>query len=585
MKRLVATGILLICGVANLSAQTSSQSTPEQPERIETSVAASPIPLVGPRPSDLVPEEKLERLTQGGGQRSYILQQYEQMLAAQRAAGIEDPIRRAEQVVDQRPDRYNAVRQIRYGDPVLEPAPEADRIGAAVQEPTQIRQASSSSFWDPAPNSSPYLEQPRVPPSPRDDAGLVLGPDEDPFAMSRRQVDPFIDPNPTRAAGPYRQDQPQRSPDTDRNPQERSNPPQNPFADPPEPTQSQPTEPEQVPPMIQAPRDSSAVPPKTDSELPPIVTPEQAMQRSGACDAPVCDAPVAFDRGDMNARYGSIDGRDDGGALFSPDAHSHNRMASRPLLNALGQRRESPSRFGLKNLVGNRIPGCDDCAECGPGAVGCDSCNGCCDALAGVCAPTVYYSVFGGFASANDFSSAQPSSGYAASYSFDDAFAIGAAVGQIQGRQLRTELEFTYRDHDVDQVTLLGPLGNSVFNGSGELRAYSGMTNVYWEFVNSPFPALHPYVGGGVGFAFFESNFAVQGNPIVSPDYQTDSAFAYQAMAGLNWCTAPNMSMFVEYRYFATDGIRVAGSLGGNAVNGKFDYQSNNVFAGVRFKF
>ncbi len=595
MKRLIATGLLLVFGVADLSAQPIPQSFPGQPERLESSVAASPIPLVGPGTGDQVPERKLEQLTQSRGQRAYILEQYEQMLAAQRAAGREDPIRRAEQMVDRRPDRFNAVRQVRYGDPPFYSDGGVDPI-PSVEEADQIRQTSSSSIWHPSASESPYLEQPRVPPSPVGSSALFLGPEDDPFDPAHRQLDPFIDPNPIKASGTNRQDVPQRVPDPFADPARPPSPsPQDPFADPPRQPQIQPSDPGPVPPLIQTPRDSSAVPPKAGSALPPIVTPEQAMQRSGACDQPVCDQPVCDtpvrnDRMEPPRYAGALDACDAGDGIAwdegpSMESGGQNRLASRPLFQSLPQRRGLRSRFGIENLFGNGNPSGGGCADCGGVTAGCDSCSGGYESACAGCVPTVYYSVFGGFASANDFSSAAPSSGSAASYSFDDAFAIGAAVGQIQGRQLRTELEFAYRDHDVDQVTLLSPMGNTVFNGSGELRVYSGMTNVYWEFVNSPMPALHPYVGGGVGFAFFESNFAVQGNSIVSPEYQTDSAFAYQAMAGLNWCTAPNMSMFVEYRYFATDGVRVAGSLGGNSVNGKFDYQSNNVFAGVRFKF
>ena len=86
---------------------------------------------------------------------------------------------------------------------------------------------------------------------------------------------------------------------------------------------------------------------------------------------------------------------------------------------------------------------------------------------------------------------------------------------------------------------------------------------------------------GGLGFSLFDSDITFLGEDILADRFETDSAFAYQAMAGINWCTGPNMSLFLEYRYFGTDSIRYKIE---DLVN-QFEYRTGNVFVGVRFKF
>ena len=107
------------------------------------------------------------------------------------------------------------------------------------------------------------------------------------------------------------------------------------------------------------------------------------------------------------------------------------------------------------------------------------------------------------------------------------------------------------------------------------------MGNAYWEFVDFPMLRVKPYVGAGVGFSLLESDLAWNGFRLLDDSYGTDSAFAYQGMAGVNVCTGPRMSLFVEYRYFATDSIRYkAGGL-----SNEFRVKTDNVFVGLRFKF
>ncbi|MCH2179969.1 MAG: outer membrane beta-barrel protein [Mariniblastus sp.] len=213
----------------------------------------------------------------------------------------------------------------------------------------------------------------------------------------------------------------------------------------------------------------------------------------------------------------------------------------------------------------------------------------------GLRCPEVYYSVFGGATSVSNMVDTillgdsggdgnvviQPVIETEVEYAFEDAFAVGFAVGQIHGRHLRTELEMSFRNNNAESLSVSQSGERDLYDLDGELRSFSGMGNAYWEFVDFPMLRIKPYVGAGVGFALIDSELAWDGFRLLDDSYEKDSAFAYQAMAGVNVCTGPKMSLFVEYRYFGTDSIRYkVGSL-----SNEFKVATDNVFVGLRFKF
>ena len=285
--------------------------------------------------------------------------------------------------------------------------------------------------------------------------------------------------------------------------------------------------------------------------VPPIVNP---LVDSTGCDQPVCDLPVCDSVG--------------GG--------------SNSLFSSAGDRKKSRGfelvfDLSLGNRDGRAKPRAADCG------------------WYGLRCPEVYYSVFGGATSVSNFVETillgdnggdgdvgiQPVFETDVDYAFEDAFAVGVAVGQIHGRHLRTELEMSFRNNNAETLSITQLGETEVYDLDGELRSFSGMGNAYWEFVDFPMLRVKPYVGAGVGFSLLESDLAWNGFRLLDDSYGTDSAFAYQGMAGVNVCTGPRMSLFVEYRYFATDSIRYkAGGL-----SNEFRVKTDNVFVGLRFKF
>lgn len=167
---------------------------------------------------------------------------------------------------------------------------------------------------------------------------------------------------------------------------------------------------------------------------------------------------------------------------------------------------------------------------------------------------------------------------------FEDGFVFGGAVGldtnwiDSETHGLRLELEYAYRESDVDDHELLGaPLAGS----SGDFSANSVMTNLIFDmFKGRPVSA---YIGGGIGVAFtnFDS-FSATGNRVLDDD---DTVFAYQGIAGLEYAIDKRWSLFGEYRYFGLQDsdVTLLPDVGGLPL--EIDMDSHNFGAGLRLQF
>ena len=197
----------------------------------------------------------------------------------------------------------------------------------------------------------------------------------------------------------------------------------------------------------------------------------------------------------------------------------------------------------------------------------------------GVC-PGFYFGFQGGW---NDIELENTTSG--GGLSADTGSFFNFALGRINGRNLRTELELSIRDNDISGQ--FGPPGNLVVlpARTGNISSFSGMANAYWDFNNLGLGRIRPYVGGGVGFASLQVDLRdVTGASVLSPDGDRDSSFAYQWMAGVNVQATCNLDLFVEYRFFEADAFRLESNSVGQPSN-SYDYQAEDIGIGLRWKF
>ena len=179
-------------------------------------------------------------------------------------------------------------------------------------------------------------------------------------------------------------------------------------------------------------------------------------------------------------------------------------------------------------------------------------------------------------------------------FELEDGVAFAIKLGQYQGYNLRTELEYSYRQNDSERATVIDNLGGGLtLNGydiDGDLQVHAGMFNMIWQFSNVPSRWIKPYVGAGVGFAFMDANLERLGQSVFTDGRSGNSTFAYQAIAGVNTQLSRSLDVFVEYRYFMADALTLETDF--NAITGAgssllhdFDFQADNIMFGVRLKF
>ena len=170
-----------------------------------------------------------------------------------------------------------------------------------------------------------------------------------------------------------------------------------------------------------------------------------------------------------------------------------------------------------------------------------------------------------------------------------DGFLGGLQLGINHGRNLRADYELSYRTNDIATQAMPNPflLPNAELL-NGEMSAFSGLGNFYWDFADINVFGIKPYVGAGLGFAYFDVDLRDRVNvSAINPAAQNNSNLAYQWIIGVNGQATRSLDWFVEYRYY--NGGEIQFELNENyfgprsLTNG--DYVSNSVLAGFKFKF
>jgi opacity protein-like surface antigen len=216
---------------------------------------------------------------------------------------------------------------------------------------------------------------------------------------------------------------------------------------------------------------------------------------------------------------------------------------------------------------------CDSCCDsgCDSGCGSSLSCGSLCERDFCCCCPRpcTYWSLFGGWNNINTYRgevAAGPHSG-----DFDDGWAIGIARGRKFDYGLRGELEFSYRRFEADSW--------NAANWNGALNGYYGMANLYRDCCELEFAGFMPYVGGGIGFGVFDGSFD---SALASQEISSETAFAYQGLAGLTYRVSCMADAFVEYRYVGATEVQVDNRVTDTRL-GKYSTNTNGVMFGLRF--
>lgn len=181
---------------------------------------------------------------------------------------------------------------------------------------------------------------------------------------------------------------------------------------------------------------------------------------------------------------------------------------------------------------------------------------------------------------------------YSASFDVDytDGWVVGAAVGRGFGENLRGELEVAFRTFDAesparadlevdyrfasfyhDEVSPVysntGHLTQTgIISADGDVKAWSFLANVWYDFDLGNDSRFTPFIGGGIGAANVAVNYSagIAGSFTAGASSNTyavsartnfdDSSwvFAYQLGVGLGYDLGDGIQLSAQYRYFGT---------------------------------
>lgn len=425
-------------------------------------------------------------------------------------------------------------------DPFADPPKSQDPFGES-QTPTP--NTVPNPFSDP-----PKTQQPILP-------GEMGGNQESPLSEPVLPNDATLEPAPTPA--------PVEAPNQTEDPSQLTNP----FDDPvppalePDYLQGRPYSERYTPPagIYRAPQQQMP-----QNQLPPIVPPDQAppMFHPGYSQQPY-QAPT------YQPAYQPIPGQQ---PYNAQPVQPYNAPAA-PIATAPPATAPAPVANDVYSPVVATSNQCGSCGTACGGGCGLGGTGG----LGNAGCPNFYFSVFGGWNGLRDMNSLASGIG---EFQTDDGSIFGFALGRRNGRNLRTELEFSYRENNVT-----GFLSDSgvLTDLSGELNSYAGMANAYWEFVNFRNRLFKPYIGGGIGFISIDSDIRnANAVSILSSGVDNDTSLAYQYMLGMNYKAYRNVDLFVEYRYLKAESFRLDTTVGSS---GRYNFASDNVLFGMRWKF
>jgi opacity protein-like surface antigen len=166
----------------------------------------------------------------------------------------------------------------------------------------------------------------------------------------------------------------------------------------------------------------------------------------------------------------------------------------------------------------------------------------------------------------------------------DTGFIVGGAVGLSLNnvvKGLRAEVEVAYRDNQVDGVWTSNTGGPGVSTGTLDIdhSTFSVLANVWYDFSLGD---VTPYVGGGIGWADSQLDGSYAGG-VTGPFDFSDSGFAWQIGAGVNFDVSPNVKLGVGYRYFKGPDVTVGSLYAPNSTLADVDAGQHAALVSVTF--
>jgi OOP family OmpA-OmpF porin len=158
-------------------------------------------------------------------------------------------------------------------------------------------------------------------------------------------------------------------------------------------------------------------------------------------------------------------------------------------------------------------------------------------------------------------------------------YVVGAAIGVKFLEHYRGELQITYNDSDVDNLSVQGEPATA----SGGLSMLAIMANGYvdWDF---GFGVL-PYVGAGIGYGEADFSARNRSGPTQTEIDDTDSVFVWNLMLGATVPVGESLELSLGYRYLASEDLRLSGRAAGEPRRFDSEFDAHQFIAGLRMNF
>lgn len=169
----------------------------------------------------------------------------------------------------------------------------------------------------------------------------------------------------------------------------------------------------------------------------------------------------------------------------------------------------------------------------------------------------------------------------------DKGFQFAGALGLRFSRDFRVETEISYRQNDLDSLTVSsagGPQTGLTANASGDVTSTSLMLNLYGDMDvfadNRGMNLIKPYIMGGIGMTHVSADISGGGVKLVDDD---DYAFAYQIGVGFGYAFTESTFLDIGYRYHATSDLEF--NAANNGPQFDTDYNNHTFLVGLRHEF
>ncbi len=181
-----------------------------------------------------------------------------------------------------------------------------------------------------------------------------------------------------------------------------------------------------------------------------------------------------------------------------------------------------------------------------------------------------YIGVFGGYTIPQNMTWESKITGESLDINVDNTGMIGFKFGFILPQAPLLAFEFEYNhifEHNYGPAEAFG------VREAGDVYLDNFFFNLLLRY---PKGRIHPYVGAGIGWSYFDMKNLETFHGFTVEQWESDTAFAWQFLGGVNFQIVPNISADITYRYFGTDPHLSVVDV---------EYRTSVISAGINFHF